>query len=514
MGIRLFVPPGSGQFFLIPERPESIGANATLQYTVIGSTALAATYTALASSYRQRVTPLRPISNSALFIRSSAKLGLCVGALGAAVNYYYYSAFVESCLAERNVKRPPWKLYEWTTSRTLEDACLAGATIGLVASAPFLFRRRPTIPRWTRSVGMANIGACVGILGAHGYFQYIGERQPAYEYFDESQRRRLQDLSMISRDKPLMARFDPLIQQYIRHHGLWYTNQLPKEKIREPEPEIEHSPGCENAPGAQEQPFYGKPTDYAQDLKQIDYAYTTATIKQLEAEKQALLKEADFLLLLNAQKEYDYCRNKNLTPAERSHRLHEIFINEIVYNKTRSAASSIDISLAKWRVSLQHKALTDAHPTADEPPESWLPKSVDIDQASHDPAIAIRELEGIQSQIVRELRDFDVLIQSKAYEPERKERWRLDVEDGRALLRATDAVLLELGKVQARVKVRGEGGGKREPVRVPPPQTRHQNLNPPHLSHDAATTRCPSAYIYTYAYTEITFGPLAITGLQ
>ena len=78
----------------------------------------------------------------------------------------------------------PFELYKWTKRYTVEDGALAGAGIGLAASIPMLFMRKPAIPGWTRCVGMTDVGGCTSILGTHGGFQYTGERDKAYRILD------------------------------------------------------------------------------------------------------------------------------------------------------------------------------------------------------------------------------------------------------------------------------------------------------------------------------------------
>ncbi|KAL5468124.1 hypothetical protein PMIN07_003100 [Paraphaeosphaeria minitans] len=50
MVLRLFIPP-EGQHHVVPKRPDPLGANATLQYAVVSSTAAAAGYATFAARY-------------------------------------------------------------------------------------------------------------------------------------------------------------------------------------------------------------------------------------------------------------------------------------------------------------------------------------------------------------------------------------------------------------------------------------------------------------------------------
>ncbi|KAH7077604.1 hypothetical protein BKA63DRAFT_268558 [Paraphoma chrysanthemicola] len=463
MVLRLFIPPGEGQHKLVPKRPDPLGANATLQYSVIGSTALAATYTSFASAWRQRVTPSQPVSRTALFIRSSARLGLFAGVVGAAVNYYYYSAFVGVVFADKGLKLKSWRLYKWTKRRTVDDGCLAGAALGLAASIPTLFMRRPAIPRWTRCLGMTNIGACAGLLGAHGYLQYTGERQRAYVRLDRRLKRKSLEFWAIFWDKPLMAKFSPLVQQYVRHNGLWYTSNMPETVFEQPEEYVgqaatkasgsktdaETSAPSPTEPLEEELPFYTQPFDYAEDLKKIDVESTIDKMAELEEEKEALLREGEYILWVSAHKEYRYCHTKFTDDDERLRLLQQIMLCQVAYNRTRTAACAIDNRLAQWRMSLQHKAVTEAHPDGNDALEAWLPpSSARSSYVEHDPTLAMQEVEQFQTTIAAEVKRFEQLVDDHGCTKEKRERWRKDLEDGRSLLRAADGIMWEFEKAK------------------------------------------------------------------
>jgi hypothetical protein len=450
---------GEGQYKLIPKRPDPLGANATPQYTVVGSTALAATYTVFASNYARRVYPSHCISRTALFVRSSAKLGLWAGALGAAINWYYYNAFIGVVVSEKNLPIRPRKLYAWTERYTVDDGALAGAALGLAASIPTLFMRRPAIPRWTRCMGMTNIGACAGLLGAHSYLQYNGERQKAYRRFQ----RRLKDRSFefwrVSGDLELMSQFDPLIQQFIRHNGVWYASYFAYDAYEQPTHNADnalqgttatHNP---DAPVQTESPqeiaaYYTVPFDYVENLDNIDIGITRVKMGELEAEKEALLKEAEYLLSVNAQQQYRYCHSRDMDDEERLRRRHEIHLCEIAYNRLRTAANGIDTRLAKWQQSLQHKLVTDAHPAGDDSLESWLPRSTTIDYRAHDPTLSIQEMEKFQMQIVEEVNMFEAFLIEPGHTEQQRERCRKDLEDANILLKAIDGIMWELEKAR------------------------------------------------------------------
>jgi hypothetical protein len=105
----------------------------------------------------------------------------------------------------------------------------------MAAFLPTLFMRRASVPRWTRLLGMMNIGASTGIVVSQAYFQYTGERQKALKELDRQRRRRALEFHHIFWNKLLMARFDPLIQQYVRHNGIFRAYHIPADVYQTPD---------------------------------------------------------------------------------------------------------------------------------------------------------------------------------------------------------------------------------------------------------------------------------------
>ncbi|KAF3051082.1 hypothetical protein E8E11_011062 [Didymella keratinophila] len=457
MGFRLFVPSGEGQYKIVPRRPECLGANATLQYSIVGSTAAAAAYTSLVTRYSHGATAGYALPRTALFIRSSAKLGICAGALGAAANWYYNSRFKAVVLSDRSHEVKPWKLYEKTKKLTVDDGALVGAGLGLAASLPALLMRRLAIPRWTRCFGLANVGACAGILGVHGYLQFTGERQKAYKSLERRLQRRSLEFWRLFWAKQSMARFNPLVQLYIRHNALWYAQQLPSsafEQAETLEPESVDDPGADlaaNSPDStyahEDQSYYLPPFDYAEDLKYISVEATHAKIEEHEAEIAALLKEAEFILFVSAHRQYEYCHLQSADDEDRRKRLEELQLLQITYNKLRSAAEILQSRLINWRMSLQHKSIVDSPAFATASVHAWLPQSAHTFTA-HNPALSIQELERTQAALDAEIRSFEASIAYPGYTKEKKDRWRMDLEDGRSLLRVADKIVWEFEKMQ------------------------------------------------------------------
>jgi hypothetical protein len=455
---------GEGQYKLIPKRPDPLGADATVQYSIIGSTALAATFTSFASGYAQRVHPLDPIPRTALFIRSSARLGVWAGAIGAAVNWYYYNAFVGVVMSGQNLPVKPWKLYERTPRFTVDDGCLAGAALGLAASIPTLLLRRPAIPWWTKCLGMTNIGACAGILGAHGYLQYNGERQRAYQRLEDRLRRRSLEFWGICGDRELMSHFNPLFQQYIQHNAVWYTShlaydayELPTNNDKSATDATSTSTGATPAEAPQElQAYYIPAYDYTGYINEIDVAASRAEIEELEAEKQALLKEAEYVLVNNAQRKYRYCHSETMDDDERKRWLRELHLCEVVYNRLITATNALDIRLTKLRVTLQHKAIFADDLVADDTMETWIPRSTTIDHNIHDPKLSIQELEKFRAEIVADVKKLEGWVVLPGYSEQQRNRWKKDLEDADVFLKAVDHVVFEMEKAKKGLEGKAE----------------------------------------------------------
>lgn len=393
----------------------------------------------------------------ALFIRASAKLGLWAGVLGAAASWYYDSRFTQVAFSQNSHQIQPWRLYERTKSFTVDDGCLIGAGLGLAASVPALFMRRLAVPRWTRCLGLANIGASAGILGAHGYLQYTGERRKAYAALE----RRLQSRSLefwhLFWDKKTMAKFSPLIQLYIRHNTLWYAQQLPDSAFEQAE-DFEavpagsresntHEAAADAGYAHEEQSYYLPPYDYADDLRCISVEATLEKIEEHEAEIAALLKEAEFLLSVSAHRQYEYCHLEDADDEERRQRLEELQLLQITYNKIRSQAEHLETKLINWRLSLQHKAIMEDPATVNSSVAAWLPKTAH-DFSTHNPALSIQELERTQAALNAEIKSFEASIAYHGYTQEKKDRWRMDLEDGRSLLRVSDKIVWEFEEMQ------------------------------------------------------------------
>ncbi len=384
-------------------------------------------------------------------------MGLWAGLLGVAAEWYCNARFTSLVLSQKNQEVAPWRLYEKVKGFTVDDGCLVGAGLGLAASVPALFLRRLAIPRWTRCLGLVNAGACTGVVGGHAYLQYTGERKKAYARLDRQRERRSIAFWDLFWNKQAIARFSPLVQLYIRHNALWYAQQLPESAFSQAEDHgidtaefrgLNPQATTPDSSYAQDdQSYYLPPFDYAEDLKYISVEATHAKIEEHEAEIAALLKEAEFILFISAHRQYEYCHLRDADDEERRQRLEELQVLQITYNKLRSAAEQLQSRLINWRMSLQHKAIMDSPISTTRPLRAWLPAS-QHDFTTHNPALAIQELQRTQTALDAEIKSFEASIAYPGYAREKKERWRMDLEDGRSLLRVADRIVWEFEKMQ------------------------------------------------------------------
>ncbi|KAL1609942.1 hypothetical protein SLS60_001607 [Paraconiothyrium brasiliense] len=460
MVLRLFVPPGEGQHHIVPKRPDPLGANATLQYAIVSSTGAAAGYASYAARYKRRVTPNKKVSSTALFTRASGRLGVWAIAVGAAANAYYHRSFT-TVVVSQLVKDPtPPKLYEKTENYTVEDGCLAGATVGLVAFLPTLFMRRPTVSWWTRMIGMANIGACTGVLASHAYFQYTGERQKAMKELERQRRRRMLEFHHIFWDKMLMQQFDPLIQGYIRHNGVFRAYNLPAEVFDAPEnfgilstPATDTSASMD-ATATENAAYYIAAPDWTQHLKAMNQDSIQAEIDDCERERHALLKEAEYMAYQLSQKQYAFVHSTHPNEDDKQTRIRELQLLAIAYNRLRANADEAERRVFAGQHWLQQKAAMESR----SPREAWLAAHPSIAKPeTHDPSASIAEFKKLEEQFKTEVKVFESRVRSQAQEDvEKRDKWIKDLEDARTMLRAVDSICWELEKKVPKMEVEGK----------------------------------------------------------
>jgi hypothetical protein len=199
----------------------------------------------------------------------------------------------------------------------------------------------------------------------------------------------------------------------------------------------------------------------------------------MEADRQELLKEAEYLLFVNAQQQYEYCHLDTMDEEERHRRLQEIHVVDIAYNRLRAAAYDIDVKLIHWRMSLKHKLVwkiattaTSATPsvststmtTRTDALADWLPAPQALTSfATHKPTYSMGEIEKLHWQIAAEVKRFEVGCRDERYPKEMRERWKRDAEDGSRILRAADHVLWRLMKAREGA---GDGDTKNDGVVV------------------------------------------------
>lgn len=433
----------------------------------MSSTALAAGYASVATAFARRVTPHTDVSRTAFFIKSSARLGVWAALAGAAINYHYHTRFT-SVVLERTVKEPaPPKLWEKTDKYTVDDGCLAGAAAGFVAFLPTLFVRRPRVSWLGRMLGMTSIGACTGILAAHSYFQYTGERQKAVETLDRQRHRRSLEFHHIFWDKLLMSKFDPLIQQYIRHNGIWHANLIPEEAYDAPEKyglsTTESSAATDVPTSGESTAHYLAATDPSQHLKNLDVESIQREIENCERERQSLLKEAEYINYDLSRRQYEFCsKAAELSEDDKQTHLRELQLIAVVWNRIRVSADERDRRISIGKHWLKQKAALEAQQSR----SAWLPAATLLtDPEAHDPTLSISELKVFQMQLTGEIKHFEDLLRSQAKQHvAQRDKTRKDLDDARTMLRAADLVIWEMEKM-----VKGTAKGDAVVVKVDKP---------------------------------------------
>ncbi|XPS96491.1 hypothetical protein M3J09_005759 [Ascochyta lentis] len=267
-----------------------------------------------------------------------------------------------------------------------------------------------------------------------------------------------------------MAQFNPLIQSYVRHNALWYSQHPPdtaNERVEErgfgaTEPgELNTNVSTSNGTYEYEDDsYYIPPFDYAEDLKRIDVESTYVIIEEHEAEIAALLKEAEFILFICAHKQYEYCHLKDADEGERRQRLEKLQLLQNTYSKFRSAAEQLQSRLIGWQMSLQHKAILEASTPVDNSIAVWLPKTTH-DFTTHDPALSIQGLEETRVSLGAEVKIFEARIAHSGLEKAKQDDWRLSLENGRSLLRVADKLVWEFEKMPDAARKEGRLDAKK-----------------------------------------------------
>lgn len=483
LSIFLTTLAGEGKHWIVVKRPEPLAANATVSYSVIASTVLAAGYTSYASKFTRRVGPASVISIPSLFIRASARAGVWCAAAGAAANWYYHHAFTLPISAASGVKDEKWKLWEKTERYTVDDGFLAGAGIGLVSGlVSAIALRRGAIPWWARCVGMANIGGFVGIAGSNAYFQYTGERQKSVLALEQWRLRRNLEFHWIYWNKLLLSSLPVPVQAYVMWNGIFHAARLPEEVLTKPEKynygmisdtslpakktdTSEKSDKTEKSAAAEKtstdngaasdsstaskavsekyngKGHYRKARDIAETLKGANIEGWEKNLVELEQERQSLLKEAEYIAYGIARREYEYCHLQNADADERERLLREVQLMKIVFNRLRMEADERDRRMFFGRVSLAQKKAWDSD---EDTPASWT-RSI-THHEGHEPQLSIKEFNKIREQLVKEIKSFEEKAKDSKTTAEQKEQAKVDLDDGRLLLRAADRVHYELEK--------------------------------------------------------------------
>ncbi|KAH7138981.1 hypothetical protein B0J11DRAFT_515769 [Dendryphion nanum] len=454
MVFRLFVQPGEGKHWIVPKRHEPLAANATLQNSVIASTAIAAGYTSYARNFSKRLGYNNGQSIPGIFIRSSARAGIWCACVGAVANWYYHYSFTAPVVLLSGVEHTPYKIWERTEKYTVDDGFLAGAGLGLASA---LFLRRIPISWWAKFVGMGNLGAFTGVTASHAWFHYKGERQPSVAALEEWHKRRNLEFHWVYWNKLFMSKLSPAAQGYVILNGIFKSNSLPEEAYQTPEKfgivGIADSPTSDEsttADGTTEQPeipytgYYTKPYDHAENLRNIDVQNTREKMADMEIEKKNLWKESEFILTEMVKRQYDYCHTTPTEEDERQRCQREIQILEISYNRIRLDADYLDRKLLLWEKSLKQKAAWASEADGGGKLEQWFPKITRVNPDTHDPTLSIQEVTKTRDQLVKDIANFQE--QEKTATGTNKANIKQDLEDARTLLRAADRIVFELEK--------------------------------------------------------------------
>jgi uncharacterized protein CbrC (UPF0167 family) len=264
-------------------------------------------------------------------------------------------------------------------------------------------------------------------------------------------------------DKQLMSRFDPLIQQYITHHAMWYSSHMVYDAYERPvtgSATATQTTEISSATATTEplpEAYYYPPYDYVEYLKQIDPERQRAEMQELEDERHRLFKESEYVFRMNAERKHRYCHTTEMTDDERARWLRELHLCEVVYNRLASAVNVNDIKIAKLKISLQHKLAFEgqAYAESKESVEPWLPPSplIAVDARTHDPTMTIQELEKFRAEIMTDITRFEASLKVPGYGEAQRERWRKDIEDANVFLKAVDQVVWELESLKKK-----EGG--------------------------------------------------------
>ncbi|PSN67280.1 hypothetical protein BS50DRAFT_634665 [Corynespora cassiicola Philippines] len=429
MVLRLFVPPGEGQHKIVPRRPEPLAANPTLQNALLSSTALAACYTVLARAHAHRVAPASTLPSAAsVFIRSAGRLGTWAALAGFALNVYYHDRFT-SVLALRDLSPDayaPARLWERTDRYTVDDACLAGAALGPLAAA--LLLRRSGMSYLRRAAGMSVVGAAAGIQGAHAWFQYTGERQTAIRELKDQLALRSLVFHSVFWNKALMARFDPLVQQYVRHNGVFYNYLLPARFYSNPEEYVKARAGIKQESLAVPKKYkkLADAPDPVAEMKSMSCEKVEAEIQHKRYEMRALMANIEFLTHKRAVKVHELAHSEDMTEYERTRRIQELEVITQAINGLALNAYLRDASITLSREKVRQKKLLDAgdsdlaHWMSQGPFQFYRPDE-------HHPRVAIdileflkprnvRDIQNIRNGLRRKLPDADVAFLQKELE--------------------------------------------------------------------------------------------------
>ncbi|KAF2743104.1 hypothetical protein M011DRAFT_376027, partial [Sporormia fimetaria CBS 119925] len=313
---------------------------------------------------------------------------------------------------------------------------------------------------WTRLVGMANIGAFVGISGSNAYFQYTGERQKAVLILQHWRRRRNIDFHHIYWNRFLLTNLSIPMQGYVMLSGIFRANSLPEDLVDYPEkygignvfapvssPEsVDPTPAQTTEAEAAAPPAYYVPVeDYIKTVKELDVNDMNHHRTDLIASRHRLLQEAEYLgYWLNQERFRSFNDPPNDEDAlqdlqTKAHLLRILFI------RVNREIAETDRRLYVARMYLQHKAAVEA---SSRDPSLWhsLDGNSKFPPDACELKFALEESNRLREQFEDEIKAFEEQFRNTHLKESDRKLAERNLEDGMAFLRATDQIFIDLEK--------------------------------------------------------------------
>lgn len=370
-------------------------------------------------------------------------------------------------------------------------------------------------------MGMANAGALTGIVASNAYFQYTGDRQKATQVLHQWRKRRNIEFHHLYWTRLVFTTLSLPVQMYIMWNGVFRASGLPEDvadwpqkygynNIVDPwatpstsaeptetsqtksEPassEAEAGSGQVEEKRPLQQDFYFSSEDYALLLQNLDIPDRQRSIAERGWKRACLLDEADHLAYQVCAKQYDLLHRK-FAPEEEDERklmLREIALMMVLYNRLRAEADMLDRGVHFSLMALRHRALLDSSspsssssatsPSASTSPhiqlesesekaqqneiQKWYPPPYNpLLAAFPHPKLSLEECDKIRNEFIGSIETFESHLQSGVLSAEDKEQARVNLEEGRMLLRAADRVFWRLERLEKEARKQLEVEGK------------------------------------------------------